>query len=1222
MERLLFFSSISSWIFGRVIVVVEAKAPWRWTAAPPTTLGWNDKATRQHRHGMWNVHRGGMEFPANRDDDDQDDDAERYSRQVYALGARAHGLIRTTTVYIDGPVQSGLVYECAKNLALSGIRRIVIVAADRDDANTDDDNDNGERLYHNPHLDDLGRAYQRGARAESILAQAAASAIDDNTAPFTSTDRNINMANQEDLLLLVEYLRRLNPNIHVSSMNRSSLLFDKDHKDETTTTTTLDDVGRATSTTTNCIYLCIDRPYATIRTLNNEITRVNNWPLVAVETAGVFGRVLCDFGEMFVVHDSDGETPAVTPLLSIRRSEEHNEHDSTSTTTTTMMIQSVDGEKHDVSKGDTIRFLLRNGRQSSARCTVTHIYTPYRFAAKLLFEDSPTTTTTTTEEFVSDMRENAAAFCRVKVPLEISFQPIDIVMATAQSNEALFTPSDLEKSFDATRRCVSLACFQALSLYVQTEKRFPGIEDLDAFWERVQSSGLSEHCKNDSKGKGYCRSFILGCAAKFPPIQAIFGAIGAQEVLKAATGLYNPVRQILLFDSDEVLQRGEMTGNLATTVETTTFDMCTGLRYILGDETVDVLEKMQIFIVGAGAIGCEILKNLASMNVGANGRVVLTDMDTIEKSNLSRQLLFRDNDIGNFKSAAAQAAALRMNGNMKIESHSSKVGEVEGNSPFDERFWTQNVDVVLNALDNVDARLFMDKQCVAHKKALVDAGTMGPKGNIQVIVPYESESYASSIDPPEPSIPVCTLKNFPYAISHTIQWGRELFDGLFQRRPEQVNDIVDSITKTGDGEFLAEFLREKGAEAARDAKDELQQDLSSLAALENDDAPLTREEALNWAANLARKLFYTASRELLMKHPPDSVDDDGESFWTGTRRRPKTLEFNPVLIDEEQSAINRNYIDFIRFGARLRMETLLGETVTQDKTSFTNEEVERAFKVSLQIGTTIPSDDSCDTTNKDTIQSSLAEVVSTSRLMAPLEFEKDDESNGHVAFVSAASNLRAIIYGIPPVDVMETRRVAGNIIPAMITTTAFVSALSCIELVKLAQRAKLSLHRNAFINLALPFFAFTKPLSADVFPGFEGKQYTLWDELSVQESKLAASSGGIKMKSLLKRIRKHASDDPSRVIVASVSCGPLMLYASFLHEKDPHILKSSLWDLLTEAVNSSDEFEQENSRQGDSDDVSNFVDHKSYVDLTVVVEDIKTGDEIELPPLRVKRYQQ
>lgn len=63
----------------------------------------------------------------------------------------------------------------------------------------------------------------------------------------------------------------------------------------------------------------------------------------------------------------------------------------------------------------------------------------------------------------------------------------------------------------------------------------------------------------------------------------------------------------------------------------------------------------------------------------------------------------------------------------------------------------------------------MDSRAVYYKKPLLESGTLGTKGNVQVVVPFLTESYASSRDPPEKSIPVCTLKNFPNQIEHTIQ---------------------------------------------------------------------------------------------------------------------------------------------------------------------------------------------------------------------------------------------------------------------------------------------------------------------------------------------------------------------------------------------------------------------------------------------------------------------
>lgn len=63
----------------------------------------------------------------------------------------------------------------------------------------------------------------------------------------------------------------------------------------------------------------------------------------------------------------------------------------------------------------------------------------------------------------------------------------------------------------------------------------------------------------------------------------------------------------------------------------------------------------------------------------------------------------------------------------------------------------------------------MDQRCVFYRKPLLESGTLGTKGNTQVIIADLTESYASSQDPPEKETPSCTIKNFPNAINHTIE---------------------------------------------------------------------------------------------------------------------------------------------------------------------------------------------------------------------------------------------------------------------------------------------------------------------------------------------------------------------------------------------------------------------------------------------------------------------
>lgn len=133
---------------------------------------------------------------------------------------------------------------------------------------------------------------------------------------------------------------------------------------------------------------------------------------------------------------------------------------------------------------------------------------------------------------------------------------------------------------------------------------------------------------------------------------------------------------------------------------------------------------MKFFIVGAGAIGCELLKNFAMMGVGCgNGRLIVTDMDHIEKSNLNRQFLFRPSDVSMPKSRTAARAVKMMNNELNIVHHEDKVC-AETEKIYTEYFFDE-IDGVANALDNVDARLFVDRKCVIYRKPLIDSGTLG-----------------------------------------------------------------------------------------------------------------------------------------------------------------------------------------------------------------------------------------------------------------------------------------------------------------------------------------------------------------------------------------------------------------------------------------------------------------------------------------------------------------
>nr|XP_034380921.1 ubiquitin-like modifier-activating enzyme 7 isoform X1 [Arvicanthis niloticus] len=757
------------------------------------------------------------------------------------------------------------------------------------------------------------------------------------------------------------------------------------------------------------------------------------------ETRGLVGRLFCDLGEDFTVVDPTEAEPMTAAIQDISQGSPG--------------IVTLRGgtKRHSFYDGDLVIFSDIEGmvELNSDSPQPVHVQN-----GSLEIGD-----TTTFSRYL-----RGGVVTEVKRPKTVRHKPLDI---------ALLQPHVVTQNTQEVQRAHCLhQAFRALHMFQQLHGRLPkpwDPDDAETVVGLAQDLEPLKGTKEEPLDGSLLRTIALSSAGSLSPMAAILGGVAAQEVLKAISKKFMPLDQWLYFDALECLPEDE---KLLPSPEDCHPRNCRydGQIAVFGTGLQEKLSYQHYLLVGAGAIGCEMLKGFALVGLGvrANGGVTVADMDHIERSNLSRQFLFRPKDIGRPKAEVASAAARCLNPHLQVTPYTHPLDPTTEDI-YDDSFFSR-VDGVVAALDSFQARHYVAARCTHYLKPLLEAGTQGTLGSASVFVPHVTESYkgpasASASQDSDAPYPVCTLRHFPSTVEHSLQWAQDEFEGLFRLSAENIN----CYQQTCNSLLGMDRIRTQAL---------LQQVMGVLRM-----RPRTWRNCVEWALGHWQLCFHDSIVELLRLFPSDKVLADGTLFWSGSKNCPHPLQFDP---NQDMHFL------YVLAAANLyaRMHGLPG---SQSQT-----ELRELLKLLLEPGSTPQNLFSAEFGQEQSEE--LKETLdnwSKGPPLKPVLFGKDDDGNFHMDFVVAATHLRCQNYGILPVNHARIKQIMGRIIPAIATSTSVVAGLLGLELYKVVSGPRpRGAFRHSYLHLAENHFIRSAP-SAPAIQSFQRLKWTCWDRLKV-----------------------------------------------------------------------------------------------------------------------------
>lgn len=396
----------------------------------------------------------------------------------------------------------------------------------------------------------------------------------------------------------------------------------------------------------------------------NDYCHKNNKGFITSSMLGLYGFAFVDYGEAHKVHDKTGEECKSAIVASITNEEQG-------------LVTTHDEKRHGFEDDDFVSFSEVEGMpEVNGQVYQIQVKSPFSFAIKA-----------DTTKFGAYTREGIAN--QVKVPVEMKFKSFANSLKTpwAPDREEL----DLTDWAKFGRPELMHVILNGVYNFHKANGRLPELlneKDADELLKVTTEFNEAQKAQKDQKGvvfveeldKDMVRNTALYAGAQISPLASFWGGVVAQEIVKY-TGKFTPIRQWLHHEVFEALPEEKVTRSL---------EDC---RYhdviaIFGKETMEKLSKLNLFMIGAGALGCEFMKlfALTGFSTAKGSKVTVTDDDNIEVSNLNRQFLFRKENVGKSKAECAANAVKNMNPHYNVEAFKERVAP-ETENLFNDDFW-------------------------------------------------------------------------------------------------------------------------------------------------------------------------------------------------------------------------------------------------------------------------------------------------------------------------------------------------------------------------------------------------------------------------------------------------------------------------------------------------------------------------------------------------------